>query len=101
MATAALCSVRGPEAAQPAGPFEDAPVRSDQAVALQGRGDYEPVGWVAVHVLQKARAGGDSAIDWDLDESLVQQSVSPSIQIEVETKPALLQLHTDFPEGYC
>ena len=49
---------------------------------------------------RRPRAGSDSAIDRDLDESMVQQVAAPGIQIKVETKPAFLYLHTDFPERY-
>ena len=80
--------------------MEELPVRRHEPVALEGGGDYEAVGRVATHVWEKAGAGRDLAIDRNLDEALFQLSPTPDVQIEAKVKPAFLDSHTDFPEGY-
>ena len=48
----------------------------------------------------RARAGRDTAINGDFDQSLAQQIAAPSAQVKEKRKLAFLDPHTDFPEGY-
>ena len=82
------------------GPPEDPLVCSDEPVALQGGGDNHAVGGISVHVPQQGRSSRDSPIDGDLHEAPIQKVAPPSLQIKLKVDPALLDSHTDFPEGY-
>ena len=97
-ATGAL--LPGVQPVQAPRPIEHALVGGNKMMPLERRGDDEPVGGVAVHVRQKAGAGRDCAIDGYLDQPLFQQVPAPSIRVKAEIEPALLDSHTDFPEGY-
>ena len=82
------------------GPAEDALVGCHQLVALQGGGDDEAVGGVAVHARQEGCLGRDCAVDGDLQKAPVQKIAPLGVDVNRKIEVALLDTHSDLPYRY-